>query len=61
MTVSQPPAISPDVDIRDEGDDAVDAVIERLLASGGSAVFVRSGSLTDRGRIVLLLRESNKP
>jgi Bacterial archaeo-eukaryotic release factor family 3 len=53
---SQSPVISPDVDVRDAIDDAVDAVIERVLESGGDAVFAPSGSLSDHDRIVLLLR-----
>ena len=53
----QPPVISNDVDIRDVNDDAVDAVIEQVLAAGGNVVFMHSGALADRGRIALLLRE----
>jgi Bacterial archaeo-eukaryotic release factor family 3 len=50
------PVISPDVDVRDVMDDVVDAVIEKVLESGGDAVFTPGGSMKDRGRIVLLLR-----
>lgn len=56
-TGTQSPIISEDVDIRDVNDDAVNAVIERVLGSGGNAVFVHSGALADRGRIALLLRK----
>jgi len=48
--------ISPEVDVREAIDDTVDAVIEKVLASGGNVVFTPSGSLSDRERIVLLLR-----
>jgi hypothetical protein len=58
---TQPPVISEDVDIRDVNDDAVDAVIERVLGSGGNAVFVHSGALADRRRIALLLGEMREP
>jgi hypothetical protein len=47
--------ISPEVDVRESIDDTVDAVIEQVLASGDNVVFTPSGSLSDRGRIVLLL------
>lgn len=57
VTTHGSPIISEDVDIRDVNDDAVDAVIERVLGSGGNAVFVHSGALADRGRIALLLRK----
>jgi hypothetical protein len=56
-TGTQPPVVSEDVDIRDVIDNAVDAVIERVLAAGGNVVFMHSGALADRGRIALLLRE----
>ncbi len=46
--------ISPDVDVRDALDDAVDAVIEKVLACGGDVVFTPDGSLQRRHRIVLL-------
>jgi Bacterial archaeo-eukaryotic release factor family 3 len=50
-------AISPSVDVRDEIDDVIDMLIEKVLGSGGNVVFVPSGSLSRLGRIVLLLRE----
>lgn len=53
--VNESPVISPDVDVREAIDDAVDAVIERVLQSGGNVVFAPSGSLSDRNRIVLLM------
>jgi hypothetical protein len=46
-----------EVDVRDVFDDAVDALIEKVLESGGNAIFVPTGTLADRGRIALLLRE----
>jgi hypothetical protein len=52
----QEPVISPDVDVREANDDAVDVVIEKVLESGGNVVFTPSGTLSDRNRIVLLLR-----
>ena len=54
VIASQPPAISPDVDIREANDDAVDAVIEQMLQSGGNVVFMHEGALADHGRITLL-------
>ncbi len=47
--------ISPEVDVREVIDDAVDAVIEKVLESGGNVVFTPGGSLSDQNRIVLLL------
>jgi hypothetical protein len=46
--------ISQDVDVMEELDDAVDAVIEKVLESGGNVVFAPSGSLDKLERIVLL-------
>jgi hypothetical protein len=57
VLVSQPPVISGEVDIRDSNDDAVDAVIEKVLQGGGSVVFMSDGALADRGRIALLAGE----
>jgi hypothetical protein len=53
---NQTPVISPEVDVREAIDDAVDAVIEKVLESGGNVVFTPSGSLSDWNQIVLLLR-----
>lgn len=50
--------ISRDVDVMEEIDDAVDAVIEKVLESGGNVVFAPSGSLDKLERIVLLQRGS---
>ena len=50
--------ISPDIDIREAIDDAVDAVIEKVLKTGGNVIFTPGGSLTGRNRIVLLLSEA---
>lgn len=49
------PVVSPDLDVREVIDDAVDVVVERVLAFGGNVVFTPSGALSDRNRIVLLL------
>ncbi|HSG29272.1 MAG TPA: hypothetical protein VLA34_12385 [Candidatus Krumholzibacterium sp.] len=46
--------ITPDVDVMGEIDDAVDAVIERMLAAGGNVVFTPGGSLKEYERIVLI-------
>jgi hypothetical protein len=46
--------ISQDVDVMQEIDDAIDAIIEKVLESGGNVVFVPSGSLDKLERIVLL-------
>lgn len=46
--------ISQDVDVMQEIDDAIDAIIERVLESGGNVVFAPSGSLNRLERIVLL-------
>ena len=53
---SRSPVIVPDVDVRDAMDDAVDVIIERVLAIGGNVVFTPGGSLTDRNRMVFLLQ-----
>lgn len=51
------PMVSEQVDIRDANDDAVDAVIERLLAHGGNVVFMHEGALAEHGQMALMLRE----
>jgi len=56
----QSPFVSSDVDVRDSMDDAIDAIIEKVLESGDKVVFTPSGSLSDRDRIVLLLREAER-
>jgi hypothetical protein len=53
--------ISRDVDVMEEIDDAVDAVIEKILESGGNVVFMPNGALDKLDRIALLLRESREP
>ena len=58
---SQSPIISPDVDVRETMDDAVDVVIERVLESGGNVVFTPGGSLKDRNSIVLLPGYEERP
>ena len=50
------PVLTPEVDVREANDDAVDVVIEKVLASGGNVVFTPTGSLIGRNRIVLLPR-----
>lgn len=52
------PVISSDIDVRDVTDDVVDAVIDKVLESGGNVVFAPRGSLAGRDRIVLLDREA---
>jgi len=54
----QSSTVSPDVDVRDTIDDAVDAVIEKVLEAGGNVIFMPHGSLSERNRIVLLLRDA---
>lgn len=44
-----------DLDIREPIDDAVDAVIDKVLDRGGNVVFVDNGSITRRGRIALII------
>jgi hypothetical protein len=44
-----------DLDIREPIDDAVDAVIGKVLDKGGNVVFVDSGSLAERGKIALII------
>ncbi len=56
----QSPVVSTDVDVRDAMDDAVDVVIEKVLASGGHVVFTPNGYLIDRDRIVLLPRDADE-
>jgi hypothetical protein len=51
----QRPIVTPDVDIRDATDDAVDEIIGRMLDSGGRVVFPPRDSLRDHEHIVLLL------
>jgi hypothetical protein len=46
--------VSPNVDVRDEIDDVVDTVIEKVLDTGGHVVFMPGGSLSEVDRIVLL-------
>lgn len=52
------PTMTPDVDVRDTLDDAVDAVIERVLASKGRVVFLPSGTLGNWNRIALLRHDT---
>jgi hypothetical protein len=54
------PVISPEVDVREVIDDAVDAVIEKVLGFGGNVLFRPRGSLRDRNRIVLLLADAEE-
>lgn len=54
------PVISADVDVREAIDDAVDAVIEKTLESGGNVVFAPPGSLSDWDRIVLLVHNGER-
>jgi hypothetical protein len=51
--------ILPTVDVRDEIDDVIDMLVEKVLGSGGNVVFVPNGSLNELGKIVLLLREKH--
>jgi hypothetical protein len=53
--------LSPEVDVREVIDDAVDAVIEQVLHYGGNVVFLRGGSLVDRGRIIFLPHGADQP
>jgi len=43
-----------DLDIREVIDDAVDAIIERVLEKGGNVIFLESGSLAKLQRIALV-------
>lgn len=52
--------LSPEVDVREALDDAVDAVIERVLVSGGNVLFTPNGALRDRGRVVLLFGDPDQ-
>jgi hypothetical protein len=56
---NRPPLVSPEVDIRDAIDDVVDAVIEKVLECGGNVVFMPTGTLGDRERIALLIRNTS--
>jgi hypothetical protein len=51
------PVIYPEVDVRDSIDDAIDAVIEKVLQAGGTVLFTPSGLLTERHRIASFLRD----
>ena len=46
--------MSEDLDIREAIDDAVDAIIEKVLEKGGNVVFLGSGSLLKHQRIALI-------
>jgi hypothetical protein len=50
------PIISSDIDVREVVDDAVDAIIDKVLENGGKVVFTPGGSLAGRDRIVLFNR-----
>lgn len=52
------PVLCPEVDIREAIDDAIDAVIEKVLGIGGNVVFMPPGSLFERQHIVLLLPDT---
>jgi hypothetical protein len=52
--------ISSEVDVRDEIDDAIDAVIEKALKAGGNVIFTPSGSLREQQRIVSFLRNGRE-
>jgi hypothetical protein len=56
----QLPIISPDIDVREVIDDAVDAIIDKVLEAGGRVVFAPGGSLAARDRIVLIRRGADK-
>ena len=45
---------SEDLDIREVIDDAVDAIIEKVLEKGGNVIFLASGSLAKLQRIALV-------
>jgi hypothetical protein len=53
------PVLSPEVDVRDVIDDAVDAVIEKVLLTGGNVIFTPGGYLVDLKRIALMLPEED--
>jgi hypothetical protein len=57
---NESPVISADLDVREPIDDVVDAVVEKVLESGGRVVFAPPGSLSDWSRIVLLLHSAEK-
>jgi hypothetical protein len=44
------------VDVREVFDDVVDRVIEKVLGTGGTVIFLNSGSLIKLERIALILR-----
>jgi hypothetical protein len=46
--------ISKHVNIWDVIDDVVDLIVEKVLRTGGSVIFLKSGSLTELGRIALI-------
>lgn len=57
-TMSEIPEFSPDVDLMEEMDDAIDVIIEKVLKCNGNIIFMPEGSLDSLGRIVLLPRTS---
>jgi len=59
--IGESPIISPEVDVRNAIDDAIDAVIEKALEGGGHVVFTPSGSLRKQRRIVSFLMNGREP
>jgi len=55
------PLISPEIDVMDEIDDVIDAVIEKVLEAGGNVVFMPNGSLGEHDRIASFPRERREP
>jgi hypothetical protein len=51
--------VAGETDVRDSMDDAVDAVIARVLEPGGTVVLTPNGSLGKWGRIVLMFPEGH--
>ena len=49
--------LSPQADVREVFDDAVDVIIEKVLEMGGTVSFLKSGALMTFERIALILRD----
>lgn len=50
--------VSPHVDVSEVIDDAVDLIVEKVLAKGGHVVFLESDSMTEYQQIALILHDA---
>ncbi|MGA7304750.1 MAG: hypothetical protein WBW88_07735, partial [Rhodothermales bacterium] len=52
--------LSPHVDVSDVIDDAVDHIVEKVLAKGGNVVFLESNTMTKFQKIALIVRDGQQ-